>query len=298
VHQEERRLDIARALLEEALAIHREIGDVGLEGAALMHLGAIELEEARLEEALGAYLESVEVFRELGDVRREAVASSCAGAALADLDRLLPAREMFASADDLVARLAEPMLAAAVEVHRGRLDLAEARAAGGVSGTSRPAAERVEQLRARARERVERASRPSAHGRPPLIQTSDDVRFAVRALQVSLERAGAAKPRLLVGDGAQWFQVPGGTRISLATRGTARRMLDALTRARLGGGEDGLSIQALAQAGWPEERVLPAALTNRVHVALTELRKLGLGDLLVRRDGGYALDPQVSVARV
>ena len=54
-------------------------------------------------------------------------------------------------------------------------------------------------------------------------------------------------------------------------------------------------MDALQSAGWPGERMHPEAASNRVYVAITTLRKLGLKPVLVRRDDGYLLDPEVTV---
>jgi hypothetical protein len=43
--------------------------------------------------------------------------------------------------------------------------------------------------------------------------------------------------------------------------------------------------------------MLPRAGLHRVQVAIGQLRDLGLRTLLVSRDGGYLLDPEVSVER-
>ncbi|MDB4932591.1 MAG: Signal transduction response regulator, partial [Myxococcaceae bacterium] len=48
---------------------------------------------------------------------------------------------------------------------------------------------------------------------------------------------------------------------------------------------------------WPGERVLPEAGAERVYTAVRTLRTMGLRGLLVRRDGGYALDPAVPLAQ-
>jgi hypothetical protein len=59
-----------------------------------------------------------------------------------------------------------------------------------------------------------------------------------------------------------------------------------------------MDLDALLQAGWPGERVVPSAGANRVYVALTTLRKLGLRHFLLSRDDGYLLDPALPVRRV
>jgi len=57
----------------------------------------------------------------------------------------------------------------------------------------------------------------------------------------------------------------------------------------------GLSLTALREAGWPGERMLPDAASNRIYVAMTQLRKLGLKGWLKRSGEGYFLDPALPV---
>jgi hypothetical protein len=58
----------------------------------------------------------------------------------------------------------------------------------------------------------------------------------------------------------------------------------------------GLSLADLQEAGWPGERILPQAASNRIYVAVNQLRKLGLKDWLKRSSsGGYYLDPALPV---
>jgi hypothetical protein len=52
-------------------------------------------------------------------------------------------------------------------------------------------------------------------------------------------------------------------------------------------------LDEIIRAGWPGERMMAEAAMNRVHDALTTLRKLGLRDLLVTTAGGYMLDPGI-----
>ncbi|MEZ4238740.1 MAG: hypothetical protein R3F59_21830 [Myxococcota bacterium] len=98
--------------------------------------------------------------------------------------------------------------------------------------------------------------------------------------------------RLALAADHTWFQL-GGERVDLAPTPLLGRLLAALIAARAP-----LSVEALLAAGWPSERVLPAAGRARVYVAVRRLRVLGLEDVLLRRDGGYLLDPTVEVAVV
>lgn len=57
----------------------------------------------------------------------------------------------------------------------------------------------------------------------------------------------------------------------------------------------GLSLDELQEAGWPGERMLPDAAANRIHVGMTQLRKLGLKAWLRRSREGYFLDPALPI---
>lgn len=73
------------------------------------------------------------------------------------------------------------------------------------------------------------------------------------------------------------------------------RILLALASHRHARREDALSSEELIAAGWPGERIGPDAAKNRLHVALSKLRKRGLRDLLLRYPSGYALSPGLTV---
>ncbi len=99
-------------------------------------------------------------------------------------------------------------------------------------------------------------------------------------------------PQILLGHDGEWLETPNGMRHSLGRRRPLRRLLLALARAHAAGAPS-LSVDELLEAGWPGERPLPEAGSNRVWVAISTLRKLGLGEILQRWDGGYRLDPAV-----
>jgi hypothetical protein len=103
-------------------------------------------------------------------------------------------------------------------------------------------------------------------------------------------------PVLVLAADGSWFRVGEGARVDLAQRHVARRLLLALVdRARDADGAP-LSTFELREAGWPGERMQPEAGAHRVHVALHQLRKLGLAEQLVRAEHGYRLAGRVDVA--
>lgn len=113
-----------------------------------------------------------------------------------------------------------------------------------------------------------------------------------------LEPARAAEPEpaagaFVIAASGEWFHPDGGERVAIEHRHNLSRLLRALVdQLRERPGEPLLPAQLLV-AGWPGERVLEAAGANRVHVALTTLRKLGLRSVIVRDRSGYFIDPRL-----
>jgi hypothetical protein len=110
-------------------------------------------------------------------------------------------------------------------------------------------------------------------------------------------REGAA-PTLTVDRDGRWFAVERGAPVDMGRRRVLRRILLALATRH--GSAPGREIDAvdLLSAGWPGERVMPDAASRRVRTAVWELRRLGLGDVVVTRGFGYAIDPQARIVWV
>lgn len=102
---------------------------------------------------------------------------------------------------------------------------------------------------------------------------------------------------LIVGPGARYFALRGAARVSLETRPVLSRVLGALADTSERAPDARASIDAIAAVAWPGERMLTRARRGRVHVAVSTLRKLGLGDVLQHAPEGYRLSvPVVRVA--
>jgi hypothetical protein len=95
----------------------------------------------------------------------------------------------------------------------------------------------------------------------------------------------------IASDGS-WFRVRGATLVDCSRRPVLRRLLVALATSPRG---RPCSIVSLVEAGWPGEKMSPAAARNRLHVSLNRLRTLGLDVALITEDGGYLLDPRLTV---
>jgi hypothetical protein len=121
--------------------------------------------------------------------------------------------------------------------------------------------------------------------------------FVARALAAEPERLADHPVRdtasIRVGLDGEWIETPNGIRHSLRARRPLRRVLHALAYARRDRSGCALTVDELLQAGWPGETPLAEAGSNRVYVAISTLRQLGLAELIQRWDGGYRLDPHV-----
>lgn len=109
------------------------------------------------------------------------------------------------------------------------------------------------------------------------------------------EREPAATLTLTLGLDAMWVAGPDGVRHRLGR--AHRRMILALAERHEADAGAALTIWDLLEAGWPGERPLPEAGANRVYVALTRLRAMGLRDVVERFDDGYRLAPRAVLRR-
>ncbi|MFK7990669.1 MAG: hypothetical protein AB8I08_31895 [Sandaracinaceae bacterium] len=87
-----------------------------------------------------------------------------------------------------------------------------------------------------------------------------------------------------------------GSMVDLGKQPTLRRILDALLAARAR--DTPLDVWGLWEAGWPGDKAEPDSARNRVHVALSRLRRAGLGSCVERDSGGYRIGRDVLVERV
>lgn len=333
------RLTEARALYTEALQVLQEVGNLRLEATTVCNRGTLELEDGDLVRARGHFdasqqllqrlgdrrllaivlgnlgtLEQLEgnaaaarrcheralaVLREVGDRRSEALALSRLARANAALDWIEDAEGCLAAAQRLLGRYDDPLAAATVKLDAGFVELARARAEPSLAAQHHRAA--------LARIAAVRAVRGDT---PPWVELSDDIRLAVRLLDGQLAASPESVPtpagrsddrasaELRVGPLARWIKLPGKPPLDLRRRKAMRLILDRLVHEHRERPGAGLPLEALLEAGWPGEKVMPSAGANRVYVALTSLRKLGLRTVLLSREDGYLLDPATPMRRV
>lgn len=292
----------ARAYFEASRELLLPLGDRRLLAIVLGNLGTLEHTQGRLQAARQCHEEALAILREVGDRRSEALCLSRLGRATAALGWIDDARGCLAAADRLLGRFPDAMVEATVQLDRGFVDVAEARRSA-AEGNGEAAAECANRAVTRVA-RVEQREGDAA----PWVERSDDVRFAVRLLRAALDDLGEATAvvsppaargdaALVVGPEARWLQAPGEEAQDLRRRKAMRLILERLVHEHRHGPGAGLSLDALLEAGWPGERVMPSAGANRVYVALTTLRKLGLRKVLLSQEDGYLLDPAVPIER-
>lgn len=273
LHQEEGQLEDAHLELKRALACLRAVGDRPFEAHLLGYLGAVHHERGQLDAAREAYGKSLSMLREVRDLRLEGVFSAARPAVLALKGAFGHAQNDLATAQRRFDEVGDPALLVALELHRAAVQLSQALASPGDPKAALAAASQV-------LARTESAA-----------QGNDDARFAARMLR----RLFPAEA-LVVGPEGSFFELRG-ERTALTGRPTLARMLDALATARSLRPGEPLSWTELLEAGWPGERVLPQAGQNRVRVALTSLRNLGLRSAIVTSSGGHLLDPALPLTR-
>lgn len=121
-------------------------------------------------------------------------------------------------------------------------------------------------------------------------QGSVEARLALFAL--GHEEKGA--PRLRVNTEVSAFEV-NGARVTLASGSPQRAVLCALIEAHRRKPGVFMSADELIAAAWPGESHVGDSGMNRLRVAVSRLRKLGLSELIVHRAGGYGLGERTEI---
>lgn len=121
-------------------------------------------------------------------------------------------------------------------------------------------------------------------------------REAIAEILAEDPRLAARATWRVASDGA--FVERAGARTEVPGRGPLRRLVVALCAARVERPGAGLDVAELFAAGWPGERASARSARNRVHVAVSTLRKLGLAGDLESHGGKYRISPAVAVEMV
>lgn len=291
LHQELGNLDAALNHQEEALRLCVAAGGRRLEGGVLGNRASVLFEMGRLDEARDGFDRAVRVLQDVGDVVHESFFQAQLAAVIATQGAVDEAAGLYARAEKRFESSGHTSESwkLALRLQRCHIDLARARQAEG---------EGVIELASKLRDEVRDviASLPT--------ETTDDVRVAARMLTRVLDappKQPEPKPivgALTVSEDASNVWLPTTARVSLEKRKPVRLLLLRLIQEHAKKPGSPLTVDDLLAAGWPGERVIRDAGASRVYVALGTLRKLGLRDVILSREGGYLLDPQVKIVVV
>ncbi|MCH9682357.1 MAG: sigma 54-interacting transcriptional regulator [Deltaproteobacteria bacterium] len=102
-------------------------------------------------------------------------------------------------------------------------------------------------------------------------------------------------PRCQVDAQGQWFHPDGEARVELLHRPVLMRLLAALVASHVQSTGGVLTPEQLVAAGWPDERLGRRVGVNRLYVAVSTLRKLGLGSMVERTRSGYRFAAEARV---
>jgi tetratricopeptide (TPR) repeat protein len=281
----------ARATLERSAAAHRAAGATsdGAEAVGLLGL-CCELEGQRAT-ARARYEEAASVLCVARRSPLEGLFLAFLGRLEAGSDRLAEAEHALDAARSRLFATGARSLACVCDLCEGHVAIAEARAA---RARGDGAADVVHTQRA---SRVLSATvGPSVYARIARHMLSRELGpdVAPTGALPGASRSGA----LVISASALWFSASEGPCVRLDTRRALRLILQSLVEQRERSPGTPLDVASLLEAGWPRERVLPEAGTSRVYTAVSQLRREGLRDVLLRRDDGYLLDPAIAVRRV
>jgi hypothetical protein len=126
-----------------------------------------------------------------------------------------------------------------------------------------------------------------------------DVRIWRVFIRHSLERNavlfGTTTCRLEVDARGRWFRRDGGDSVRFGSKPVLRRLLSALTTARVDAPGRTISTDELIASSWPGERMAPRSALRRLQVAISRLRDLGLAGIIHHDADGYLLAPSADV---
>jgi predicted ATPase len=260
-----------------------------LRAVALTHLARVRQETGDGAQALADYHEALAFAEETGVRRAQAFALHGLASLLLELGELSAADDRIRAALPLMRETGRDAEGAIVALQGVLFALR------GAHGDAERFFRRAEALLRAHKRPVFTVALDVLRGHDPRGTPYDaygDVKLA-RRLRARMGMPASA-PReaapLFVAHDAAFFRSPDAPeQVSLARRKAVRAVLRALVAARLERPGVAISVEALVAAGWPGEKVLPAAGAERVYAAIATLRRLGLRAFIAQEDDGYLL---------
>lgn len=91
-----------------------------------------------------------------------------------------------------------------------------------------------------------------------------------------------------------WFQ-KGQAQVDLFRRPSLQRILARLIEVYRHETGRPVTVHELMESGWPGEIMIRESGNERVYTAIRTLRRMGLDGVLLTRDGGYMLNPDLPI---
>jgi len=288
IHIATGRYAAAHAALGEALTARQSLGSAAGETMCRSAIALTELAAGRPREALQSSDRAVEIARGLDSPRCLGFALTTHAAALAASDRVDSAVETFARAEAEVGRSGDPVLAQELSVFLGILDIATARQA-----LDAGCVDEATSSLAKAKSRIQTAS----SGRLPIgCRVANHILCELLSRHHGTSAAAADDEFFLeVSADATWARINDQEPVSLVRKRLLRPLLSSLVAGLRNHPGIPVTTATLLNAGWPHDRIDSAKLRERLYVAISALRKLGLDPVLHTTDSGYMLDPRVVV---
>jgi len=307
--------DLAGAELagRSALAYAHEAHDLRLEAMAEQCLGLVDHARGALGSASERYLRAIAAAQRADDDRTRGIALANRAVTLLALGQVTAAsdchrmaRAAFESIGDRYHDTRLAPLGVALARAAGDLETAESRFHAGldVVRDQGDVGCEAELLLEGARVAAVRRARAQAETRLAearlVARDVDDVFLAaeVDVVAADVERAERGELELKLDVSARAIELTGGVAgritIDLSRRAALRRILFALAERHIAR-QRGLTPLEVLEAGWPGERMRAESASARVYMAIRRLRALGLEEVLVTTEEGYALSSLVRV---
>ena len=259
--------------LKSAAAAYEQIGAKHYHSICIGYLGlAYLLGSGDLKKARDHFVQALDGVRAAGSTRDTIRFGAFAGGCAARLGEPNEAQKLLQEAAATARSLGDRLLGLTVAVQRAFLVPAEAT-------------------------QIVESARVPAAGIPAPTAVSLDVLFSVRTHDEAGEapQPAAASDRLFIDRTRGQFARPGSNDIvDLSRRTSLRQILLGLVDAKING-SPGLRREDLVALGWPGQQLEKKSATNRLHLAISALRKLGLYDVIVLRDGLYSIHPAIAI---
>ena len=295
----EGKLDDAERRFHDAIAQLKEGQNQRHLAQMLVSMGALTLERGDAEKADAYFVEALALQTRVPDRRAEVSCLLEHSDCLLRLDRPEEAASSIDQALDVTRGLGNKQLEAIALCRKGRMTGDAALIELAAKTSSDPLASAMVLL-ARGHMALSRDDREGARSAIDAVELIAERHALVRRESARLLRALDDEPpddALVVSGSGEWFKPSGGERVDLKNRRSLRLVLRALIRHRFDHPGETLTTHALFEAGWPGERAQPQAATSRVYVALSTLRKLGLRDVVVKKESGYLIDEGIDLRR-